>query len=60
MDRAVLDAYGWSDLNPEDSAQILTRLRKLNAKRAKEEAKLAAAALRKAKRAKTPAKRKTT
>ena len=39
MDRAVLAAYGWSDLDPEDKDEILTRLRKLNAKRAAEEAR---------------------
>ena len=34
MDRAVLDAYGWSDLAPTDKDAIVTRLRKLNAQRA--------------------------
>ena len=38
MDRAVLAAYGWSDLAPDDKDPILTRLRKLNAQRAAEEA----------------------
>ena len=37
MDRAVLAAYGWSDLAPDDKPTILTRLRKLNAARAAEE-----------------------
>lgn len=37
MDRAVLDAYGWSDLRPEDTAAIVKRLRALNAERAEEE-----------------------
>jgi len=37
MDRAVLDAYGWSDLEPTDKDAILARLRKLNARRAAEE-----------------------
>jgi hypothetical protein len=37
MDRAVLAAYGWADLDPADKDTILTRLRKLNAQRAAEE-----------------------
>lgn len=37
MDRAVLAAYGWSDIDAEDKATILTRLRALNAQRAAEE-----------------------
>ncbi len=39
LDRAVLAAYGWSDLDPTDTDEILTRLRKLNAERAAEEAR---------------------
>ncbi len=42
MDRAVLEAYGWSDLSPDDKEPILRRLRKLNAQRAREEAAQAA------------------
>jgi predicted Fe-S protein YdhL (DUF1289 family) len=42
MDRAVLDAYGWSELSPYDKEPILRRLRKLNAQRAREEAAQAA------------------
>ena len=42
MDRAVLDAYGWSDLDPDDSDAIVLRLRKLNTRRAREEAQAAA------------------
>ncbi len=38
MDRAVLAAYGWSDLEPTDKDAIIRRLRKLNAERAAEEA----------------------
>ena len=37
MDRAVLDAYGWENLLPEDTENIVTRLRALNAKRVAEE-----------------------
>lgn len=37
MDKAVLAAYGWEDLEPTDSKNIIARLRKLNAERAKEE-----------------------
>lgn len=37
MDRAVLDAYGWSDLSPDDTPAIVKRLRALNAERAAEE-----------------------
>ncbi len=44
MDRAVLAAYGWSDLAPDDKDAILTRLRRLNAERAAEEAAAAAEA----------------
>lgn len=44
MDRAVLAAYGWPELDPDDKDQILTRLRKLNAQRAAEEAAQAAEA----------------
>lgn len=39
MDRAVLAAYGWSDLNPTDTQAIVARLRVLNAERAAEEAR---------------------
>lgn len=53
MDRAVLDAYGWSDLDPDDSVEIVARLRRLNAERAAEEAAQAAEA------AKPPRARKT-
>ncbi|MCK6530348.1 N-6 DNA methylase [Myxococcota bacterium] len=38
MDRAVLEAYGWTDLAPDDREAIVARLRKLNAARAAEEA----------------------
>jgi hypothetical protein len=34
MDRAVLDAYTWTDLAPEDEAAIIARLRQLNTQRA--------------------------
>jgi hypothetical protein len=37
MDRAVLAAYGWPEVDPEDTAEIVARLRKLNASRAAEE-----------------------
>lgn len=37
MDRAVLVAYGWDDLDPGDTPQIVTRLRALNVRRAAEE-----------------------
>lgn len=37
MDRAVLDAYGWSDVSPTETAEIVKRLRVLNAARAAEE-----------------------
>lgn len=37
MDRAVLDAYGWSDVAPTETAEIVKRLRVLNAARAAEE-----------------------
>ena len=37
MDRAVLAAYGWSDVDPTDTPTIVTRLRALNAARAAEE-----------------------
>jgi type I restriction-modification system DNA methylase subunit len=37
MDRAVLDAYGWVEVEAEDAEGIVTRLRKLNGKRAREE-----------------------
>ena len=37
MDHAVLAAYGWEDLSPDDTAGIITRLRSLNAQRAAEE-----------------------
>ncbi len=33
MDRAVLAAYRWEDLDPDDTADIVTRLRALNARR---------------------------
>jgi hypothetical protein len=42
MDRAVLAAYGWSDVEPDDKDEINRRLRKLNARRAAEEAAAAA------------------
>ncbi|MCB9682126.1 MAG: N-6 DNA methylase [Alphaproteobacteria bacterium] len=54
MDRAVLAAYGWDDLDPDDSEEIVRRLRKLNAERAAEEAAQAAEA------AKKPPRRKGT
>jgi hypothetical protein len=38
LDAAVLAAYGWSDIAPGDSEEILTRLVALNAERAREEA----------------------
>ena len=39
LDTAVLQAYGWSDLNPAtDSQELLTRLLTLNAQRATDEA----------------------
>ncbi len=41
MDRAVLDTYGWSDLQPTDKDEIVARLRKLNAHRAAAEARKA-------------------
>ena len=50
MDRAVLEAYGWADLAPDDKDTILTRLRKLNAERAAEEAAQAAEAGKKPRR----------
>ena len=37
MDRAVLAAYGWEDLDPDDDREIVIRLRKLNLERAAEE-----------------------
>jgi hypothetical protein len=37
MDRAVLDAYGWPELAPDDTAAIVRNLRALNAERAAEE-----------------------
>ncbi|MFH1465088.1 MAG: type IIL restriction-modification enzyme MmeI [Pseudomonadota bacterium] len=52
MDRAVLDAYGWGDLGPDDKDRILTRLRRLNAERAAEEAAQAAEAGKQPKRQK--------
>ena len=39
MDRAVLAAYGWGDLEPDDGAEVLRRLRKLNVERAAQEAR---------------------
>jgi len=39
MDRAILAAYAWADLDPDDKDEILRRLRKLNAERAAEEAR---------------------
>lgn len=42
MDRAVLAAYGWSELSPDDGPAILTKLRGLNARRARDEAAAAA------------------
>ena len=38
MDRAVLGAYGWGDVDPSDKDTLLTRLRKLNQERAAEDA----------------------
>lgn len=38
LDAAVLAAYGWSDLTPDDSAALLDRLVTLNTERAREEA----------------------
>jgi hypothetical protein len=38
IDKAVLDAYGWSDLDPADSDTLLERLVALNAERRREEA----------------------
>jgi hypothetical protein len=38
LDAAVLAAYGWPDIAPTDSEEILTRLVALNAERAREEA----------------------
>ena len=35
MDRAVLDAYGWPEVDPGDSREIVRRLRRLNAERAR-------------------------
>jgi hypothetical protein len=37
MDRAVLAAYGWPEVDPDDTAEIVKRLRKLNVRRAAEE-----------------------
>ena len=37
MDHAVLAAYGWDDLDPDDDREIVIRLRKLNLERAAEE-----------------------
>jgi hypothetical protein len=37
MDRAVLVAYGWEGLAPDDTDEIVTRLRALNVRRAAEE-----------------------
>ena len=42
MDAAVLAAYGWSDLDPDDRDTIVRRLRRLNAERAAEEEAAAA------------------
>ena len=42
MDRAVLAAYGWPELDPDDKDEIIKRLRRLNARRAAEEAAAAA------------------
>jgi hypothetical protein len=42
MDRAVLAAYGWAELDPDDKDEIIKRLRALNARRAAEEAAAAA------------------
>ena len=47
MDDAVLAAYGWGDVKPDDSETIVTKLRELNAKRAAEEAAEAAEAAKK-------------
>ncbi len=38
LDAAVLAAYGWADLAPDDSATLLDRLVALNTERAREEA----------------------
>ena len=38
LDAAVIKAYGWPDITPTDSEEILTRLVALNAERAREEA----------------------
>lgn len=38
LDEAVLAAYGWSDIQPTDSEEILNRLVALNTERCKEEA----------------------
>jgi hypothetical protein len=38
LDKAVLDAYGWSDLDPADTDALLERLVALNAERRREEA----------------------
>ena len=35
LDEAVLEAYGWQGVDPDDRLEILKRLRLLNAKRAK-------------------------
>jgi hypothetical protein len=37
MDRAVLAAYGWADLDPDDAVGAVARLRGLNAERARGE-----------------------
>ena len=37
MDKAVLAAYGWGDLEPIDAKGIIARLRQLNAERVQEE-----------------------
>lgn len=34
MDRAELDAYGWPEVDPGDSREIVRQLRRLNAERA--------------------------
>jgi hypothetical protein len=35
LDRAVLEAYGWPEIAVSDSKEILRRLRRLNAERAR-------------------------
>lgn len=35
LDRAVLEAYGWPEVAASDSKEIVRRLRRLNAQRAR-------------------------